>query len=103
MLTLYSKESCPFCHRVLEIAQNLNIELDVKDIEDDELLASELVERGGKQQVPYLVDTDKGVSMYESSDIIDYIRDNYASTGTAAVATKPRIHMSDATCVSCEG
>jgi glutaredoxin 3 len=101
MLNLYYKESCPFCQRVMEMAENLGVEFELKDIEADDAIAAELVEKGGKRQVPYLVDTEKDVAMYESGDIVDYIRENYA--GTAATTSKPRIHMSDSTCVSCEG
>lgn len=83
------------------MANNLGVELNLIDIDDDPAYAAELIEKGGKRQVPYLVDTDKDVAMYESNDIIEYIRDNYA--GVATAAAKPRIHMSDSTCVSCEG
>jgi len=102
MLSLYYKETCPFCQRVLQMAENLGVEFDLKDIEDD-AIAAELIEKGGKRQVPYLVDTDKDTAMYESADIIDYIRDNYA--GTASSSNKPRIHNAGegATCVACEG
>jgi glutathione S-transferase len=31
---------------------------------------------GGKDQVPFLVDVDEGVMMYESSDIIEYLKKN---------------------------
>jgi glutathione S-transferase len=102
MLNLYYKESCPFCQRVLQMAENLGVTFELKDIESDDAIAAELISLGGKRQVPYLVDTDKGTAMYESGDIIDYIRDNYAGT---AAADKPRIHQAgpDATCVACEG
>jgi len=101
MLNLYYKESCPFCQRVLQMAENLGVAFDLKDIEDDSI-AAELIEKGGKRQVPYLVDTEKDTAMYESSDIIDYIRDNYANTNPTA--NKPRIHnAADSTCVACEG
>jgi glutaredoxin 3 len=102
MLTLYYIPSCPFCQRVLQIAENLGISLDLKDISEDEAAKAELVEKGGTSQVPYLVDTEKDVAMYESGDIIEYIRDNYAGSGEA-VTTKPRIHVGSATCESCEG
>jgi len=84
----------------MEMAQNLGVEFDLKDIEDD-AIAAELVEKGGKRMVPYLVDTDRDVAMYESGDIIEYIREQYAGTA----ASKPRIHNAgaDATCVACEG
>ena len=83
------------------MAENLGVDFDLKDIESDDAIAAELVEKGGKRQVPYLVDTDKDVAMYESNDIIEYIRDNYAGTAS----NKPRIHNAGAaaTCVACEG
>lgn len=84
------------------MADNLKVELDLKDVSEDETAMAELLEKGGKQMVPFLVDTEKDVSMYESSDIIEYIRDNYANSG-AAVASKPRVHISSSVCESCEG
>lgn len=33
---------------------------------------------GGKQQVPFLVDTENGEMMYESDDIVAYLEENYA-------------------------
>lgn len=84
------------------MAENLGVTFDLKDIEEDESIAAELVEKGGKRQVPYLVDAERGIAMYESNDIIEYIREYYA--GTATSETKPRIHTAaDATCVACEG
>lgn len=103
MFTLYHKPSCPFCQRVLQMAENLNVTFDLKDISEDEAARLELIEKGGKQQVPYLVDTEKNVSMYESSDIIEYIRENRPTTAAAPVANKPRVHISDSVCESCEG
>lgn len=102
MLTLYYKPSCPFCQRVIQMADNLKVELELRDVSDDETTLAELLEKGGKKMVPFLVDTEKDVSMYESSDIIDYIRDNYANTGGSST-TKPRVHISNSVCESCEG
>ncbi len=86
------------------MADNLKITLEKKDVSDDNSALAELLEKGGKKQVPFLVDDEKGESMYETSDIIDYLRTNYAGSGDdKAEAGKPRIHMGDSTCVSCEG
>jgi glutathione S-transferase len=104
MLTLYFSPSCPFCQRVLQVAENLKITFDLKDITADDATRAELIEKGGKGQVPYLVDTEKDVAMYESSDIIDYIRENKtASNSDAPAASKPKVHISDSVCESCEG
>ncbi len=77
MLTLYIKTGCPFCHKVLAAGEELGITFDEKNIADD-AVASELVARGGKRQVPYLVDTERNREMYESDDIAAYLRANYA-------------------------
>ena len=63
----------------MQMADNLGVTFDLKDIEDDEAIATELIEKG-ERQVPFLVDTERDVMMYESNDIIDYIREHYAST-----------------------
>jgi len=79
MLTLYVKTGCPFCAAVLHKVEELGIEVEQKNIAD-EAVATELVEKGGKRQVPYLVDSEKGVEMYESSDINDYLDEHYGKT-----------------------
>jgi len=36
-----------------------------------------MVKLGGKEQVPFLVYQAKNIAMYESSDIIKYLEENY--------------------------
>ena len=79
MLILYWRPTCPFCHKVLDTAEQLGLTFEKKDIADP-AVAAELVERGGKRQVPYLVDTTRGVEMYESMDIDAYLRAQYAKS-----------------------
>lgn len=103
MLALYIRSTCPFSQRVMQVAENLNVALDLKDIDEDDTARAELEEKGGKLQVPFLVDIERKTAMYESADIIDYLRENYANTGKAVTATKPRVHVGGSTCTSCEG
>ncbi len=56
----------------------MGVQLTLLDINSDSGLAEELINRGGKRQVPYLVDEDTGTEMYESDDIIEYLQKNYA-------------------------
>ena len=42
---------------------------------------AELVALGGKMQVPYLVDPNTGTAMYESDDIVAYLRKTYGPRG----------------------
>ena len=77
MLTLYVKTGCPYCIKVLNTGTELGIVFDEKNIADD-AVANELIKRGGKRQVPYLVDNERNIEMYESADIDAYLRENYA-------------------------
>tara|TARA_R110000824_G_scaffold401771_1_gene615377 strand:+ start:78953 stop:79189 length:237 start_codon:yes stop_codon:yes gene_type:complete len=72
MKILYVKDGCPYCAKVLVAGSSLGMEFTLKNIAD-EGAADELVARGGKRMVPYLVDEDTGVEMYESDDIVDYL------------------------------
>lgn len=72
MLTLYVKTGCPYCAKVLAAGEDLGLEFNLKNV-SDEAIETELVTRGGKRQMPYLVDGDTGVEMYESDDIIEYL------------------------------
>jgi glutathione S-transferase len=85
------------------MGENLGVEFDLKDTSEDETFAQELLEKGGKRQVPFLIDTETGTSMYESSDIIDYIREHKPKSPEGKAAVKPRVHVSNAVCESCEG
>ena len=77
MLTLYVKTGCPFCRKVLDTGEELGVTFEEKNIADD-TVAAELVARGGKRQVPYLIDSERNIEMYESGDIDAYLREFYA-------------------------
>ena len=103
MLTLYMKPTCPFSQRVMQMAENLKVAIDLKDIDEDEAALVELQEKSGTNQVPYLVDTEKNVSMSEPNDIIEYLRTHYSNSAADALVTKTRVHVGGSTCQSCEG
>ncbi|MEK7628769.1 MAG: glutathione S-transferase N-terminal domain-containing protein [Patescibacteria group bacterium] len=77
-MTLYVRQGCQYCQRVLSIANQFGIILDIKDIADPHHDA-DLVARGGMHQVPFLVDEAKGIEMYESVDIVAYLTKEYAT------------------------
>lgn len=78
MLILYMRPWCPYCLRVLIASDLLGVTFEKKDIADN-TIADELIARGGKKQVPYLIDTERAVEMYESKDIIAYLEEHYPS------------------------
>lgn len=73
MITLYYRPSCPFCKKVQQTVDELSIPVEWKDI-GDARLAAELVARGGKKQVPFMVDEAQGKMLYGSMDIDEYLR-----------------------------
>lgn len=74
-LKLYHMKPCPYCRKVVGFIEDNNIEgIEFKDVFKIENM-DELIELGGKEQVPCLfVD---GKPMYESDDIIAYLDENY--------------------------
>ena len=72
-LILYVKTGCPWCQKVLDFAGREGIQFELRNIADAGV-AEELIKRGGKRQVPYLVDEKNGTEMYESADIIEYLK-----------------------------
>ena len=79
MLNLYIKTYCPYSVRVLEANTVIQAPLTIFDTYVFPELKNELVTKGGKKQVPFLEDTDREVSMYESLDIIDYLKAHYGN------------------------
>ena len=73
MFDLYMLETCPYCKKVMSY-------MDEQDIKYNKINIAEksnedaLVKLGGKRQVPFIVDKDRNVQMYESSDIIEYLK-----------------------------
>lgn len=72
MLDLYVSQYCPYCKKVMNYLQENDVEFNMLDVADS-VNFNNLVKLGGKDQVPFLNDTENDVLMYESDDIIDYI------------------------------
>ena len=78
-LILYVKTGCPWCEKVLAFASEKGIQFELRNISDAKV-AEELITRGGKRQVPYLVDLENATEMYESADIIEYLSKRIVSS-----------------------
>lgn len=73
MLELFILESCPYCQKVMKFLDEKHMNYRKIDISNKESESS-LIQIGGKRQVPFLVDTDRNIQMYESSDIVEYLK-----------------------------
>ncbi|MBV7331899.1 glutaredoxin [Chloroflexi bacterium TSY] len=73
-LVLYQYDMCPFCMRVRHFLSVNNVDIPMKDTLMDPVARQELMEAGGKTQVPALM--IDGEVMYESDDIIRWVQTN---------------------------
>lgn len=81
MIEIYLAERCPFCVKVRVYMEEKGIPYVLKPVvlgAKTSAVKEELKKIGGKVQVPFLLDPDKKIQMYESDDIISYIEEHYA-------------------------
>ena len=83
LLELWDFEACPYCRKVREVLSELDLDYLTHPVAPGSPRRAELVRRGGKQQVPYLVDPNTGAEMYESDDIIGYLNATYGAGARA--------------------
>ena len=76
MINVYFLSTCPYCKKVIDFLEEKNIEYKLLDINEQENF-NKLLKIGKKKQVPFIVDTNTGIVMYESTDIIKYLTKEY--------------------------
>jgi glutathione S-transferase len=77
-LELYSYEGSPFCRLVREVLCELALPYHLRNVAHGSSRRAEFTKRSGKMMVPYLVDPNRGVAMFESADTVAYLRRTYA-------------------------
>ncbi|TFH19119.1 MAG: glutathione S-transferase [Myxococcales bacterium] len=77
-LELYSFEASPFCRIVRERLCTLELPYVLHNVAKGSPGRDVFVERSGKMQVPYLVDSNTETEMFESADIVAYLDREYA-------------------------
>ena len=78
-LTLWNMEGSPYCRKVREALTECDVEYVVRNVPRGSPKRAELERRGGKVQVPFLLDPNTGTEMYESDDIVAYLRGQYGA------------------------
>jgi glutathione S-transferase len=83
MLELYQAEDCPYCTQVREKLMELGVSYVIHnprtaggDVRNEQT-QDEMVTIGGDDQIPFLVDTNREETLYESETIIDYLEQHY--------------------------
>lgn len=104
LLELYSFESSPYARLVRERLCELEVPYILRNMGKEQLAdvgtpgirlsrgpyrpiaggkRARLLERGGKVQIPYLVDSNTGAALYESREILDYLEGQYGGSNSA--------------------
>ncbi len=81
-MTLYQLYACPFCIKTRRALRRLNLPMEIRSVSVGSLYREELQAGGGQIQVPCLRLQQNGKDewMYESSDIIEYLEQQFGST-----------------------
>lgn len=82
-MALYQFSLCPFCVKTRRKVRKLGLEIETRDARNDPKWNAELVNEGGKYQVPCLRIADENGDvqwLYESSDIDDYLETRFAQS-----------------------
>lgn len=82
-LELWSFEASPYCRIVREKLTTLEIPYLLHNVARGSPSREEFGKRSGRIQVPYLVDANQGVEMFESADIVAYLDATYGDPAPA--------------------
>lgn len=83
LLELYDYEDCPYCRLVRETLTELDLDAKIYPCpKNGGRFRPRVQALGGKLQFPFLVDPNTGRRMYESADIVAYLRHTYAGRPT---------------------
>jgi glutaredoxin len=82
-MALYQFKLCPFCVKTRRKVRKLGLEIETRDARNDPKWNAELVNEGGKYQVPCLRVAEENGDVkwiYESSEITDYLDRKFAQS-----------------------
>ncbi|MFB6161255.1 MAG: glutaredoxin family protein [Haloferacaceae archaeon] len=72
-VTLYALDGCPYCERVHDVLNAAGVEYETRWTEALHSDRDEVKRVSGQRAVPVLVDEERGVTMAESDNIVEYV------------------------------
>lgn len=79
-LRLYRLHGCPYCERVVRWLQDNGVAFESRFVPAEHSRRNLVKRVSGVRTVPLLVDTDAGVTMAESGNIIGYLEAAYGGS-----------------------
>jgi len=77
-IRLYRLDGCPFCERVADHLNDLDVDYESVWVEALHSTRNDVKRVSGQRKVPVLVDEERGVTMAESEHIVTYLDTTYA-------------------------
>ena len=79
-ITLYELPGCPYCAKVIDTLDELDVEYDSIEVPRDHDERTEVEAVSGQTGVPVIIDEEHGVDgMNESDDIVEYLEETYGA------------------------
>ncbi|MWV39687.1 MULTISPECIES: glutathione S-transferase N-terminal domain-containing protein [Natrialba] len=73
MVTIYALEGCPYCETVSDRLDEADVDYECEWVPALHSGRDEIKRISGQRAVPVLVDEDRGVTMAESENILEYV------------------------------
>jgi len=70
---LYALDGCPWCEKVHDALTDADVEYETRWVDALHSKRDEVKGISGQRAVPVLVDEDRGVTMSESANILEYV------------------------------
>ena len=79
-ITLYELPGCPYCAKVIDTLDELDVEYDSIEVPRNHDERTEVEAVSGQTGVPVIIDEEHGVDgMNESDDIVEYLEETYGA------------------------
>ena len=78
-VTLYALDGCPWCEKVHDALEEHGIEYETEWVEALHSRRDGVKRVSGQRAVPVLIDEERGVTMNESANILEYVERTLAA------------------------
>ena len=81
-ITLYALDGCPFCEKVSDALDDHGMDYETEWVGALHSERDEVKRVSGQRAVPVLVDDERGVTMNESDNVLEYVERTLAGQTT---------------------
>jgi len=81
-ITLYALDGCPYCEKVHDALDDQGVDYETEWVGALHSERDEVKRVSGQRAVPVLVDDERGVTMNESDNVLEYVERTLAAEAT---------------------